>query len=79
MEDSQYFQGIVADAIRDNIRRSRNYQFASTRHPTWPTHGGMLSEPFDRPANSSYDSTRRCWTVAGNVLSFSVEISGRLA
>jgi hypothetical protein len=79
MEDAQYFHRIVADAVWDDIRGTRDHQFSSTRYSAGPAHRRMVPESLDRVGNSGYDPTCCCWAIASDVLSLGVEIGDGFA
>jgi hypothetical protein len=78
MEDAQYFQRIVTDAVWDDIRGTGDHQFSITRYSAGPAHRRMVPESLDRVSNSSYDPTC-CWAIASDVTSLGVEISDGFA
>ena len=47
VKDSNQFQAIAPDSIRDDIGRIGNYEFPGSGHPAWPPHAGWGLEKID--------------------------------
>jgi hypothetical protein len=70
----QYFHGIIADAIGEDVGDTGNEQFASAGYPSGSAQGRVAAKFFHSPVDGCYDSagSRRVFTC--NEFGFSIQV-----
>jgi hypothetical protein len=74
VKDAKNLDGVVADAVGDDVGRSGNDEFACAGNAPGAAKSGKAAEVLDGVFNCRNDPGGRCGTVAGDLGGFGVEI-----
>ena len=77
MKNSQKVNFIIADAVRNDVRRARNNQFARACDPSGAAQRGMPLQQINRLANGLNHAGRSLGFVTGDVFRLGVQVRKR--